>query len=95
MFSRWLRPVFYLLLILALVSLVGVAYWEYLYQVSSEPGRNELRGGWAYILVISWPVYLALLGIAIAKRKQLTIWEFSVALLTLVSLATFLVVVWS
>ena len=85
---------FYLLLVLALVSLVGVAYWEYLYQVSSEPGRNELRQGWAYILSISWPVYLALLGIAIAKRKQLTMWEFSVALLILVFLAAFVGVVW-
>ena len=80
---------------LALVSLVGVVYWEYLYQVSSEPGRNELRVGWAYILVISWPVYLALLGIVIAKWKQLTMWELSVALLILVLLATFVGIVWS
>ena len=94
MFTSWLRPTFFLLLTLALACLVGISYWEYLYQTGSGPGRNEFREGWTYILVYSWPVFLALAAITVAKRKQLSRWELSVAMLILVCLTAFIGIVW-
>jgi hypothetical protein len=93
MLNKGLRFGFYMLLIIALVILVGMFYWEHLYQTSSSTGRNELREGWSYIFIYGWPVFLALAGFSIWKRKQLAKSEMVMAVIPLAALALFFVLV--
>ncbi len=82
-----------MLLIIALVILAGMFYWEYLYQTSSSTGLSELREGWSYIFIYGWPVFLALAGFSIWKRKQLAKSELVMAVIPLATFALFFVLV--
>jgi len=85
----WIRPIFYLLLILAISCLAGMYYWEYMYQTSTLQGRNELRAGWAYIFIYSWPVFSVLAFLIAWKWRQLSKLELSYGSTALVALVVF------
>ena len=89
MFTTWIRPIFYLLVILAVSCLAGMYYWEYLYRTATTEGRNELREGWSYIVIYSWPIFATLALLIAWKWRQLTKVELGYGSAVIVALVVF------